>query len=304
MLMSELNSVSVIIPTRNRPEMLPSAVASIWAQTILPTEIIIVNDASTISYDETIEKLKQESPIPIRYQKIEQSLGPSNTRNTGVNLAQGDILMFLDDDDIWLRRKIANQLEIFQQNTDVGLVYAARQAVDEKGNILFNIKPKLAGNIYKEMLQKNHVGITSSVAVKKELFIEAGGFDVEIPVREDYELWLRLSQVTAIAFDPNATVKWTVHSQPRKQTSSKPEIYELAVEKILTKYEKDIKALPFKQARSAYASHYTLIADKYLLTGSPRKYWYVLKSLLQYPSVAALARLLPYSLYLRLRKNA
>lgn len=301
--MSEFDTVSVIIPTKDRAEMLPRSVASIWSQTILPQEIIIINDASTADYEPVIEKLQQDSPLPLVYQRIEESNGPSNTRNTGANLARGDILMFLDDDDVWLPHKIANQLEIFQQNPDVGLVYAARQAVDEAGNLLFQINPKFAGNIYREMLQKNHVGITSSVAVKRDLFLQAGGFDVEIPVREDYELWLRLSRVTAIAFDPEATVKWTVHSQPRKQTSSKPEVYETAVQKILQKHQPDINALPFKQARLAYASHYTLIADKYLLTGSPRKYWYVLRSLLQYPSVAALARLLPYSLYLRLRKN-
>ena len=295
--------ISVIIPTKDRAEMLPYSVASIWSQTVLPQEIIIINDASTVDYEPVIEKLQKNLPLPIVYKRIEQSLGPSNTRNTGVNLAKGDILMFLDDDDTWLPHKIANQLQIFEQNPKVGLVYSARQAVDEAGNLLFQIAPKFAGNIYREMLQKNHVGITSSVAVKRELFLQAGGFDVEIPVREDYELWLRLSQITAIAFDPEATVKWTVHSQPRKQTSSKPEVYERAVKKILQKYQPDINALPFKQARLAYASHYTLIADKYLLTGSPRKYWYVLRSLLQYPSVAALARLLPYSLYLRLRKN-
>lgn len=300
--MSEFN-ISVIIPTKDRPEMLPRSVASIWSQTVLPQEIIIINDASTVDYERVIEKLQKNSPLPIVYKRIEQSLGPSNTRNTGVGLARGDILMFLDDDDVWLPNKIANQLQILKQNPEVGLVYAARQAVDETGNLLFQINPKFAGNIYREMLQKNHVGITSSVAVKRDLFLQAGGFDVEIPVREDYELWLRLSQVTAIAFDPEATVKWTVHSQPRKQTSSKPEVYERAVKRILQKYQPDINALPFKQARLAYASHYTLIADKYLLTGSPRKYWYVLRSLLQYPSVAALARLLPYSLYLRLRKN-
>ena len=301
--MSEFNTVSVIIPTKDRAEMLPRSVASIWSQTILPQEIIIIDDASTVDYEPIIEKLQKDSPLPIVYQRIEQSLGPSNTRNTGANIARGDILMFLDDDDVWLPHKIANQLQIFLSFPDVGLVYAARQAVDEAGNLLFQIDPKFAGNIYREMLQKNHVGITSSVAVKRDLFLQVGGFDVEIPVREDYELWLRLSQLTAIAFDPEATVKWTVHSQPRKQTSSKPEVYERAVKKILQKYQSDIDALPFKQARLAYASHYTLIADKYLLTGSPRKYWYVLRSLLQYPSVAALARLLPYSLYLRLRKN-
>ncbi|WP_072013740.1 glycosyltransferase family A protein [Myxosarcina sp. GI1] len=295
--------VSVIVPTKDRPQMLDRAVQSICSQTTLPAEIIIVDDASVASYPEIIEQLKERSPVPLIYHRNSQSSGPGATRNQGAKLASGNVLMFLDDDDLWLPEKIANQLNILTEHPEVGLVYAARSVVDEAGNNLFQITPKLAGQIYSQMLQKNHVGVTSSVAVRKDLFLEAGGFDPEIAVREDYELWIRLSKVTKIAFDPQATVLWTVHSQPRKQTSSKPEIYEAAVEKILQKYQQDLKSLPSKQARQAIASHYTLIADKYLLSGSPRRYRYVLRSLLQYPSVAALARLLPYTLYLRLRKN-
>ncbi len=294
--------ISVIVPTKDRPKMLPRAIDSICSQTIKPEEIIVINDASTTPYHDIIEQLKIRSPIPIIYQKCEQASGPSITRNTGAKIASGDILMFLDDDDIWLPQKLENQLNILTEHPEVGLVYAGRSVVDESGNFLFQIEPKLSGTIYYEMLQKNHIGITSSVAVRKNLFLEVGGFDVEIPVREDYDLWIRLSKLTNIAFDPKPTVQWTIHSQPRKQTSSKPEIYEQAVQRILQKYQQDIRSLPLKQARLAQASHYTLIADKYFLTGSIRRYWYVLRSLLQYPSLAALARLLPYSLYLQLRK--
>ncbi|MGV2829861.1 glycosyltransferase family A protein [Myxosarcina sp. GI1(2024)] len=294
--------VSVIVPTKDRPQMLTRAVYSICSQSIPPAEIIIVDDASMATYDEVIAQLEQLD-IPIIYRRLPQSLGPSATRNLGAELASEDILMFLDDDDLWLPQKISNQLQIFRKHPEVGLVYAARSVIDETGQILFQITPKLAGRIYDEMLQKNHIGVTSSVAVRRSLFLEAGGFDDEIAVREDYELWLRLSKQTEIAFDPQATVQWTIHARPRKQTSSKPEIYEGAVQKILQKYQQDIESLPLKKARQAYASHYTLIADKYLQAGSSRRFWYVLLSLLQYPSAAALARLLPYAFYLQLRKR-
>jgi glycosyltransferase involved in cell wall biosynthesis len=294
--------VSVIIPTKDRPQVLARAVQSICSQTVPPVEVIVIDDASKASYEQTIAQLEQLS-IPMIYHRLPQSSGPSVTRNLGAKLASGDILMFLDDDDLWLPQKVANQLQIFSEYPEVGLVYAARSAVDESGKLLFQITPKLAGRVYNEMLQKNHVGITSSVAVRKNLFLEVGGFDEELTARVDYELWIRLSKLTTIAFDPEPTVHWTIHAQPRKQISSKPEIYEQAVHKILLKYQQDIQSLQPKQAKQAYASHYTLIADKYLQAGSPRRFWYVLLSLLQYPSVAALARLLPYSLYLQLRKR-
>ena len=65
--MSEFK-ISVIIPTKERSEMLFRSVASIWSQTVLPQEIIIINDASTIDYESVIEKLQQDSPLPIVYQ--------------------------------------------------------------------------------------------------------------------------------------------------------------------------------------------------------------------------------------------
>jgi glycosyltransferase involved in cell wall biosynthesis len=297
--------VSVIIPTKNRSQLLTQAVESIWKQTCLPQEIIIIDDASTaVSYIEVIENLRSKSPIPLIYQRLDKSSGACITRNTGVKIARGDILMFLDDDDTWMPTKIENQLHIFKDHPEVGLVYAGRLIVDESGKLLFTITPKIQGQIYEEMLQRNHIGVTSTVAIRKQVFWEAGGFDSNTFPRDDYDLWIRIAKLSVISFDPMPTVKWTIHSQVGKQSSSQPELYEQAVTEILKKYKQDITALPLIKYRKALASHYTLIADKYALVGSSRKYYYVLRSLLQYPSIAALVRFLPYSLFITLRRMA
>ena len=295
--------VSVIIPTQNRPQLLLKAIASIEQQTLLPEEIIVIDDASQEDYWQEIKS--QIAPIMQSravWQRLPRASGASIARNKGAEVATGDILMFLDDDDTWTPDKIANQVKIFQDNPEIGLVYAGRRVVDEQGQLLFVITPKIQGKIYTELLQSNCVGVTSSVAIRKEVFQAVGGFDPQMPGRQDYDLWVRIARITDISFDPNPTVNWTVHSQPGKQMNSRPELYKRAVELFINKYQQDLAQLPFLKKRKAYASHYTMLADKYGQVGSWRQYWYVLRSLILYPSAAALARLLPYSFYLQLRK--
>ena len=296
--------VSVIIPTQNRPQLLLKAIASVEQQTIPPEEIIVVDDASQENYWQEIQPQIDAVQPRVIWQRLPQTSGASVARNKGAEVATGDILMFLDDDDTWTPDKIANQVKIFYDNPKIGLVYAGRRVVDERGELLFVITPKLQGKIYTELLQSNYVGVTSSVAIRKEVFQAVGGFDSQMPGRQDYDLWVRIARITDISFDPNPTVNWTVHSQPGKQMNSRPELYKRAVELFLSKYQQDLAKLPFLKKRKAYASHYTMLADKYGQVGSWRQYWYVLRSLILYPSAAALARLLPYSLYLQLRKKA
>lgn len=90
---------SVVITTFNRPEYLKEALLGIKAQTIQPAEIIIIDDNSTCSYDEVLP-LVDEMAASYRRQPV--SCGANKARNIGVSLAQGDVVAFLDDDDIWL----------------------------------------------------------------------------------------------------------------------------------------------------------------------------------------------------------
>ncbi len=300
--MAEL-TVSVIIPTHNRPQLLSRALESVCEQTRLPEQVVVVDDASEVSYRGILDRLSNlmEGRAELIYHRLERGAGGSAARNLGAELSRGEILMFLDDDDTWLPAKIERQLKIFQDQPEAGLVYSGRRAVNEHGELLFTIVPRAAGQIHLLLLQRNYIGITSAVALRREIFMETGGFDPALPARQDYDLWIRATRLTAAAFDPEPTVNWMIHRRPREQISGDPVKYRQAVEAIFTKYAAEYAALGAGQRRRAISSQYVILAEKCALAGSSRQYIYALKALFSYPSAAALSRLLPYRLWLWLR---
>lgn len=294
-------TVSVIIPTHNRPQLLARALESVCSQTRLPEEVVVVDDASAVPYREVLERCSSEGRVKLLYHRLEQGAGGSAARNLGAKLSRGEILMFLDDDDTWQPTKVERQLQVFQDQPEAGLVYSGRRAVNEHGELLFTVIPQAAGHIHHLLLQRNYIGITSAVALRREVFFETGGFDPALPARQDYDLWIRAARLTAVAYDPEPTVNWMIHSRPGKQISSDPVKYRQAVEAIFKKYSNEYAALSAGQRRRAFSSQYVILAEKCAQAGSPRQYIYALKALASYPSAAALSRLLPYRFWLKLR---
>src|SRR5688500_16355713 len=99
--------VSIVLPTRNRIELLPRAVASVQSQTYTHWELVVINDGST---DGTKEWLDGLDDVRIRVVHREQGLGAASARNVGIGLAQGEFISFLDDDDYWLEGKLEEQV--------------------------------------------------------------------------------------------------------------------------------------------------------------------------------------------------
>lgn len=298
------SNVSVIIATHNRPTMLIRAVESVTQQISPPGEIVIINDGSDTSYKRSLEEIKRglQPDIELIYERLSTSGGAAKARNIGVKESSGSIIMFLDDDDRWRPEKIANQIQIFQNNPGVGMVYSGRIVVNEKGEELYKITPQYQGDIYRTLLEKNVIGVTSSVAMRRSLFEQADGFDPKMPARQDYDLWIRAAKHTQIGYDPSATVEWSTQIERGAQMSSRPDLYRDAVQRFFTKYAKELDQLPWYQRRRAYATQYSTLAEKYSHSKSSKKYRYAIRSLLYYPSASALVNLLPRSIDLKLRK--
>lgn len=121
-------SVSVIIPTYNRADMVTDAVKSVLAQTVDDVEIIVVDDGST---DETARAL---APFMDRivYLRTENQ-GPAGARNTGMRAARGDYIAYLDSDDLYRPFKLALQCGLLDQHKEVGMVYTEFSAFDDQG---------------------------------------------------------------------------------------------------------------------------------------------------------------------------
>ena len=178
--------VSVIVPTYNRGWCLEEAIDSVFSQSYGEYELIIVNDGST---DDTENRLSQYHKITVITQ---QNRGVSAARNRGIALSSGDLIAFLDSDDLWLPEKLSVQVAFFQANPEA-LVCQTQETWIRNGRRIYpkNRHQKQSGNFFERSLRLCLVS-PSAVMMKKDLFETVGMFDESLPACEDYELWLRV----------------------------------------------------------------------------------------------------------------
>ncbi|MEX2594828.1 MAG: glycosyltransferase family A protein [Anditalea sp.] len=280
---------SVIITTFNRPESLVGAVNSVLDQNSLPLEIIIVNDGFE---NEVINDLKKTPLVAVYTNKV--SSGANYSRNKGAKLAKGDVLMFLDDDDTWERNKIKDQIEIFQNDINIGLVYSGKIMVydTDRSKEIYRVPANKSGFLYPEILERNIIGTTSSVAIKREVFFKAGGFDEEFPAMQDYDLWVRVCQQVPVEGDGKFNVRYTLNKNPKKaQISNSGNNQEIASRLFLEKYS----PLYMKEGvslRKRKSRLYFYIAKSLRNKDFKKSFNFAMKSFWAFPNLPSLAILL------------
>ena len=172
--------------------MLLKAIESVLEQTLKATEIIVIDDGST---DGT------SSIFPIKgvnYYKIDHCGYPGKVRNIGVDKTECEYIAFLDSDDIWHKDKLKKQRDYFKAHPSCRLLHTKELWV-MNGRVISQKKRKhkKSGDVFKESLQGCILG-PSTVLMEKELFNEFNGFNPEIEVGEDYDLWLSITISTII----------------------------------------------------------------------------------------------------------
>jgi len=194
-------TVSVIIPTHNRAGFVTEAIGSVLAQSYQDFELIIVDDGSEDNTRKTIERFAGR----IRYQ-YQENHGISHARNTGLHLAQAPYIAFLDSDDLWIRDKLARQIEHMENHPDHLLCHTDEIWI--RNGVRVNPKKihgKHSGWIFSYCVPLCMISLSSAL-MKRELLDRVGIFDETLPVCEDYDLWLRASLVTAVGFLPQPLI--------------------------------------------------------------------------------------------------
>ena len=185
--MGDLLNISCIIPTRNRCNMVLEAIESIKRQHYSDLEIIVVDDGST---DNTRAEIK--SMFPEIHQVKLDGVGPGLARNAGVTASSGDILMFLDSDDIWLENHARRLIDTINRGFQVA--YGTTKTIDEIGEKDFLIPDKgkeVEGDCFEPLLRWCFL-VPSSVALNRKTFMSVGGFD-NLACGEDWTFFLKLS---------------------------------------------------------------------------------------------------------------
>ncbi|NOY71215.1 MAG: glycosyltransferase family 2 protein [Gammaproteobacteria bacterium] len=184
--------MSVIIPTYNRKTLLLRALNSVFLQTRVAHEIIVVDDASS---DGTASMLRTQFPDVITLQH-KKNLGVSAARNKGIKKASGNWLAFLDSDDEWLPHKLEAQSAALIQASQKGYNYKLVHSNEiwfKNGRHLNPMKKhqKKGGMIFQACLPLCALS-PSTVMLHKSLIDSVGYFDEKLPACEDYDLWLRI----------------------------------------------------------------------------------------------------------------
>lgn len=189
-----LSMISVIIPTWNRYALTLEALYSVYAQKVSPLEVIVVDDGS----DESHPPYSKTFP-DVRELRIEHCGMAGRVRNIGVGASQGELIAFLDSDDLWLEGKLQQQSALFEKEPDVQIVHT-REIWQRQGKIVSQSSQRhvRAGDLFEDSLQKCIIG-PSTVMLRKSFFMSLGGFREDLEVCEDYEFWLRVTALTKVA---------------------------------------------------------------------------------------------------------
>lgn len=181
---------SVIIPTYNRKDRVINAIESVLAQSFQDFELIVVDDGSTDSTHEIVEKI--EDPR-LRY-IYQVNKGAPVARNTGISAAQGAYVSFLDSDDIFLPNKLERIAEEIQKFPEEAILISSHRRVKaDKSSIYYNPEKCLTPPEFKRLLHYHIIdSSTSGLVIKRASLLERGGFDSTLKCIQDRELLFRM----------------------------------------------------------------------------------------------------------------
>jgi glycosyltransferase involved in cell wall biosynthesis len=190
--------VSIIMPTFNRLQYLPDSVASIFAQTSQDWELLIADDGSDAETKAYLQRLND--PPRVKLIHLPHTGKPAVARNFALREARGEYVAFMDSDDVWMPQKLEIQIASLRTHTNCEWSQTKFVLVDV-GKRSTREMPVVNGWILGTLLSTATVIALPSVIVSRALLDRVGGFDEDLIMCEDYDLWLRLaahSEVDAI----------------------------------------------------------------------------------------------------------
>jgi glycosyltransferase involved in cell wall biosynthesis len=207
-------TVSVIIPFFNGSRWIQRALESVYSQTRLPEEVIVVNDGSTREETRFLNNLVTQFGFRVLEQK---NRGQSSARNFGVTESKSDFFCLLDQDDYFLPKHIETLLGISNlEDPMFCFSYGDLHRVSESDKLLsascVNVKNQHPLRSIEVMLRNNMYILPSATLIRKSAFISVGGFDEELQGYEDDDLFLRLFMSGfRNSFTSDAVSAWTVN---------------------------------------------------------------------------------------------
>ena len=234
--------VSAVIVTHNRRNLLKAAVESALAQTWPAMELLVVDDGSADGTEQDMTALEKAQRL--RYLRLPQPRGGNAARSLGIREARGAYVALLDDDDAWLPQKTALQAACLRDHPEVGVVSCGKISV-------YNFDRQEAedpfllpeGDLSRTIFTDLHF-TTSRLMFRRELLLQAGLFDEELRAWQDYELMLRLCQLTRVGVVRQNLLLYNIVPGDPQRVTNRLKDWEDAVARIHAKHSALLAALP------------------------------------------------------------
>ena len=234
--------VTAIITTHNRNDLVGRAIESVLNQTYPNLECIVVDDASEVS----AECVCKNYPVKFIYIPKEESTGGNHARNIGIMQAKGTYVAFLDDDDYWLPTKIEKQVALIEEK-QCALVYsnAKPEFVHADGSITYAEYPMdflKMGNMSRKIFT-SICCLNITIMVNRDKLIEVGLFDEKIRFWQEYELTMRIAQISEFYFVDEVLAVYRINRNDNRRLTNKYDEWLKAVDYIYKKHAEEYSRL-------------------------------------------------------------
>jgi glycosyltransferase involved in cell wall biosynthesis len=256
-------TVSVVIPTYNRADVLPRAIDSVLNQTFEDFELIIVDDASTDSTEKVVNSYTDNR---LRFLQHEINKNGSAARNTGIKASEGDYIAFLDSDDEWHPEKLEKQIQQLNESSEDWVANYCGVTIDRSSKIksvlsdLLNHDAQNEGQdevIRRILSLSGFVHGGSTLVATRSVVSSIGGFDESFHRNQDIEFTIRLARAGKVARVDDELV--TLHESGRPD----PDAVAESKVKLFTAFEDEIDR--FESQGYDIRKYHRLIISRYYL---------------------------------------
>lgn len=262
-------TVSAVIPVFNGASYLAEAIRSALSQSHPPVECIVVDDGSTDATPDTIRDFGRA----VTHVRQNQA-GVSAARNRGAQMARGDLVAFLDHDDIWLPTKLERQVDRLRR-AESRLALCAVSIIDADGHVLGTKRLRAKEDLLTGMLMfdgTDTVSCSSTGVVRREALLACGGFDPTLSISADWDLLFRMLLIGGIEYVDDPLVLYRVHDANMSRSMNAMERdMRRAFDKAFA--DPHLPARLRRRRRPAYARLNRMLAASYRDSGETLSAW-------------------------------
>jgi glycosyltransferase involved in cell wall biosynthesis len=214
--MNKFPLISIVIPvychTLDHRTYFVEALQSVAVQTYRKMEVIIVDDTSPIDIRPLVARVEMLPEVKIF--RNQQNIRHAESRNRGIRAARGELIAFLDHDDVWMPEKLASQLAVLKANEDAAMVFCEVEMIGPQAHRLNfdqGIIPERP-DFYWFVTHANYVITLSSVLLRKQALLDIGLFDSRYSTMDDFDAWLKILMHAPIVHQPVKLTKYRLHT--------------------------------------------------------------------------------------------